>query len=50
MGFFSVNQLFVAFALVTSIDAVGGILSYRERAYLGVLLAVVFVPMDCMIF
>lgn len=46
MGFMSISQLFVAFSLVAAIDCVGGILSYQERARLGVLLAVMFVPLD----
>ena len=46
MGFLTKEQVFLAMALVTAIDAVGGILAYKDKAWLGVILAVMFVPMD----
>lgn len=46
MGFLNKEQVFLAMALVTAIDAVGGILAYKDKAWLGVILAVMFVPMD----
>ena len=39
-------MLFVAAVCISALDATGGILSYKERAWMGLVLAVIFVPLD----
>ena len=46
MGFLSREQIYIAMALVTSIDLAGGVLAFKEKAWVVLLLALLFVPMD----
>lgn len=49
MGFMTKDQVFLAMTLVTAIDLVGGVLSFQDRLWLGVVLAIMFVPLDCLV-
>lgn len=49
MGYLDKSSLFVAMAVIATLDAVSGILSFQEKAYLGVLMALMFVPLDLMV-
>lgn len=46
MGYLCKDQLFILFVILTLIDVVGGAVSWRHKAKLGVAMAVCFVPAD----
>ena len=46
MGLLTRTQLFICFSLVTAIDLAGGVTSYKDKAWIPLALACLFVPMD----
>ena len=46
MGYLCKDHLFVLFVILTLIDLVGGAVSWRHKAKLGVAMALLFVPAD----